>query len=319
MPILPQAEAFAFPAVTAGMATDYQQRLQPVIRYLERHYNQPLNLSEVAALAHLSPYHFHRIFKAVTGETLSDYLRRLRLEGAAGDLFYTKAPVLTVAMEYGFSSSQSLAKAFRQHFGLTPTRIRDCQELQELSLVLRSSKIGHRLRKLGHESAGAPAYTEAVFNSWSTEMKHQHFEPGLMAFIRVTGPYGQGYEAPCTRLHQWAQASGLGQCKCLFIYHDNPEITPAEHCRTDIGLLVPDGTQVPAGIELQPFAGGDYATIRKTVTEHDQYVSNWNELLGQVVAGGLECDDRFCFEWYHSFDLATGAADVSFCTAIRAG
>ncbi|SDI31950.1 AraC family transcriptional regulator [Ferrimonas sediminum] len=301
------------------MATDYLQRLQPVIRYLERHYNQPLNLSKVAALAHLSPYHFHRIFKAVTGETLNDYLRRLRLEGAAGDLFYTKAPVVNVAMEYGFSSSQSLAKAFRQYFGLTPTQIRDCQVLEELSQVLRSSKIGHRLRKPGHDSAAAVPYTGTVFNSWSTEMNHHHFEAGTMAFIRVTGPYGQGYEAPCTRLHQWAQASGLGQCKCLFIYHDNPEITPAEHCRTDIGLLVPQGTRVPQGVELQPFDGGDYATIRKTVSEHDQYVSSWNDLLGQVVAAGLECDDRFCFEWYHDVDLATGVADVSFCTAIRAG
>ncbi len=72
------------------MRVDYHQRLVPVIRYLEQHFNEPLNLPEVAALANLSPYHFHRTFKAVQGETLADFIRRLRLEAAADDLFKSK-------------------------------------------------------------------------------------------------------------------------------------------------------------------------------------------------------------------------------------
>ena len=60
------------------MSTDYHRRLQPVIRYLEQHYRDPPDLTTIAALASLSPYHFHRIFTAVTGETLAAYLRRLR-------------------------------------------------------------------------------------------------------------------------------------------------------------------------------------------------------------------------------------------------
>lgn len=69
------------------MKTDYHKRLLPVIRHLEAHFDEPLNLEEVAALAHLSPYHFHRIFKAVTGETLNEHLRRLRLEKVATSCF----------------------------------------------------------------------------------------------------------------------------------------------------------------------------------------------------------------------------------------
>ncbi len=64
------------------MKTNYHQKLKPVIRYLEQHYNTQLNLEDVARLALLSPYHFHRVFKAVTGETLNEYLRRLRLQQA---------------------------------------------------------------------------------------------------------------------------------------------------------------------------------------------------------------------------------------------
>ena len=87
----------------ATMKVDYQKRLLPVIRFLEANFNEPLNLVEVAALANLSPYHFHRMFKAVQQETLADFIRRLRLEAAAEELFKTKPPVLNVALDYGFS------------------------------------------------------------------------------------------------------------------------------------------------------------------------------------------------------------------------
>lgn len=65
------------------MKTDYHHRLRPVIRHLELHYAEPIDLHEMARLAAFSPHHFHRVFKAVTGETPAAYLRRLRLEAAA--------------------------------------------------------------------------------------------------------------------------------------------------------------------------------------------------------------------------------------------
>ena len=61
----------------------YHRRLRPVIRHLEQHYAEPIDLHEMARLAAFSSHHFHRIFKTVTGETQAAYLRRLRLETAA--------------------------------------------------------------------------------------------------------------------------------------------------------------------------------------------------------------------------------------------
>ncbi|PHJ42915.1 hypothetical protein AK965_04290 [Vibrio sp. PID17_43] len=82
------------------MRIDYHQRLIPVIRYLEQNFNEPLNLPEVAALANLSQYHFHRTFKAVQEETLADFIGRLRLEAAADELFKSKQSVLNIASPY---------------------------------------------------------------------------------------------------------------------------------------------------------------------------------------------------------------------------
>ncbi len=73
---------------------DYLQRLTPVIRYLEQHYAESVNLQQVAAIANLSPHHFHRIFKAVTGETLANHIKRLKLQNAAQHLFFLRSAAL---------------------------------------------------------------------------------------------------------------------------------------------------------------------------------------------------------------------------------
>lgn len=299
------------------MRVDYQKRLLPVIRYLEKNFNEPLNLPEVASLANLSPYHFHRTFKAVQGETLADFIRRLRLEAAADDLFKSKQPVLNIALEYGFSSSQSLAKAFKQHFGVTPSAFRDCENYQEFSLLARNSKIGHTLRKNGNEVNPSAPYTGSTPTTWSSTMETQNFAASKLAYIRVTGPYGEGYQEPSGRLYQWAGMKGLAGNTCIFIYHDNPEITPDEKCRTDICLMVPEDTQVPNGIELQDFPGGQYAVMRQHITDVSQYSKAWDELMSNVIESGIENDCRPCFELYHSYDPQTHHADVSFCTAIK--
>ncbi|WP_299793235.1 GyrI-like domain-containing protein [uncultured Shewanella sp.] len=299
------------------MRTDYQLRLKPVIRYLEQNFNQPLNLPEVAAKANISPYHFHRIFKAVTDETLAEYLRRLRLERIATDLFYKQISITELALNNGFSSSQSLAKAFKQRFGLTPSELRECESSEKLCQLMRNSKIGHTLRNIGNANELETPYHGDIDQQGRVTMETTTIEAGTLAYIRVTGPYGQGYEEAMKKLCLWAGAKGVDCENAIFIYHDNPEITPDEKCRTDICFRVPADTEVSGQVELQAFPGGSYASIRKTVKQVNEYGQAWNELMKQVVDTGLESDERPCFELYHSFDPKTYVSDVSFCTAIK--
>ncbi len=299
------------------MKTDYHQKLKPVIRYLEQHFNAPLNLEEVARMAALSPYHFHRVFKAVTGETLNEYLRRLRLQSAAQDLFYKKPSVIEVALEYGFSSSQNFAKAFRRHFDLSPTDIRDCRSMTRFYEMLQNSKIGNTVRKDGNADISSSAYTSPESKHRRITMERKQFEPGTLAYIRVNGPYGENYEQALDKLYQWAGAEGVADATCIFIYHDNPELTPPEKCRTDICLMVPDSVKVAGDVELQHFPGGEYGTLRKTITDKSQYGPAWNDHISQIVELGIEMDDRPCFELYHSYDAEKDIADVSFCSAIK--
>ena len=288
---------------------DYRARLRPAIRALEQ--DPELSLTEVAALACLSCYHFHRIFTAVTGESPGEMQRRLRLERAAVALRYGQAPVTSVALAAGFASSQAFAKAFRKQFAMTPGEVRSHPER------LPNSKIGHLESKHGHASEPAAGHDEGVSNERSFRMKTEQMSGRTLAYIRVTGPYGEGYGPVCQRLYQWAAARGLAESEWIFIYHDNPEVTAPALCRTDIGVTVPAGTSTQGEVETQLIPAGRYAQSRYLITDRSQYGALWQEHIGEVVAAGLEFSDGPCFELYHSMSDDPLRDDVSFCSSVR--
>lgn len=138
-----------------------------------------------------------------------------------------------------------------------------------------------------------------------------------LAYIRVTGPYGEGYDAVCHRLHQWAAPRGLEGGEWIFIYHDNPEVTPPAQCRTDIGISVPVGTRGAGEVEIQLIPAGRYAQSRYLITDRSQYGERWQEHIGDIVAAGLAFGDGPCFELYHSVSNDPLRDDVSFCSSVR--
>jgi AraC family transcriptional regulator len=89
----------------------------------------PPQLRELAAAAAVSPYHFHRIWRVLTGETVAETTLRLRLESAEELLRQDRATVTETALAVGFATPQSLARAFRRRLGMSP---RDHQRVQPL-------------------------------------------------------------------------------------------------------------------------------------------------------------------------------------------
>jgi len=95
-------------------------RLLKAIDFIESRLTEPLTSAEVAEAAHLSPYHFCRMFKALTGETATSYIRRRRLTEVARRLIDGEDRLLDLAVEYGFDSQAAFTRAFKRHFGVPP-------------------------------------------------------------------------------------------------------------------------------------------------------------------------------------------------------
>jgi AraC family transcriptional regulator len=136
--------------------TDYRKRIFRAMNYISRNIERSISLEEIAKEASFSMFHFHRIFKAVTGETVAGFTRRLRLELAANRLFSKQFDDITViAADCGFSSLQNFAKAFRRHFGMTPSDY-------------RISRIGNIKSKNGNAKSLDTLYNpDTDFNTYS--------------------------------------------------------------------------------------------------------------------------------------------------------
>jgi len=103
----------------------YLERVQRGVDYIEARLEQEIALEDVAKAAGVSQWHFQRIFKALTGETLKVYIRSRRLAGSLARLLGGRQRILEIALSAGFESQEAFARAFKQAFGLTPQEYRN--------------------------------------------------------------------------------------------------------------------------------------------------------------------------------------------------
>ena len=104
--------------------TDYQERIGRVTAYIHDHLADELDLNRLAEVAHLSPYHWHRVYHALHGETIAATVRRLRLHRASGYLANTTMAVAQIARKCGYPNAQSFTRAFGSAYGMSPAHYR---------------------------------------------------------------------------------------------------------------------------------------------------------------------------------------------------
>ncbi|MEX0313390.1 MAG: helix-turn-helix domain-containing protein, partial [Allomuricauda sp.] len=102
----------------------YQQKLNKVVEYIHNHLDEKIEIKTLAELSHFSPYHFHRITRALLREPIGSYISRIRLETAAKMIRYSESSIEQISYHVGYETPSSLTKAFRQHFGTTPSNYR---------------------------------------------------------------------------------------------------------------------------------------------------------------------------------------------------
>ncbi len=99
-------------------ARDYHRRIDLVIAHIGAHLDDPLDLDALAAVACFSPYHFHRIYRSVMGETAAETMRRLRLHRASGEIIQSTTPVARIARRAGYGSVAAFTRAFTSAYGV---------------------------------------------------------------------------------------------------------------------------------------------------------------------------------------------------------
>ena len=238
--------------------TAYSERIRRVADYLAGHLDEELDLDTLASVACFSPYHFHRVYRALLGETVNETVRRLRLNRAAIDLLDRELSIERTARRAGYASQAAFTRAFRAEYGEPPARYRGRREA-ESGLERPAYRV---------ELVELPALRVATIeNRGDYRLANRSFER-LMTIAATTGLL-----TPATRT--------------IGIYRDDPESVPAAELRSAACITVPDDWTPSEELKEGRVEGGRYARIVHTgpytelETAYDWLYRTWLPTSGQ--------------------------------------
>jgi len=111
------------------------KKIATVIQYILTNLNEELTLETLSSIANYSPFHFQKLFKHAVGESPKQYIIRLRLENAAHSLFIHRYRSITeIALDSGFASGATFARAFRNYFGISADAYRKLSHKEKIDL-----------------------------------------------------------------------------------------------------------------------------------------------------------------------------------------
>ena len=219
-------------------AEQYQRQLDAVTDYIYAHLDDDLSLDRLADVSGFSPYHWHRIYRAVRGETAAQTVRRLRLERAATMLAQNAWPLERIARRAGFTSADAFSRAFQRAYDRTPGRF-------------RSDRAG------GPNGTGGSRPDAESPTPYPVRVEER--PERRLAVAEHRGSYmgiGRAFARVVDRM-------GLRK-PMVAIYEDDPDAVPEAALRAVAGAVVGPEAEVPEDLETRVVPAGRYAVMRYT-------------------------------------------------------
>ncbi|MEH6451502.1 MAG: GyrI-like domain-containing protein [Psychromonas sp.] len=286
------------------MNKEYKARIERVTQYIEANISNNISLTEVAKVSCFSPYHFHRIFTAIVGETVNDYIVRRRLERAINSLiFKTELSITQVAFDNGFSSSANFSKSVKLYFGFSPSEIRDPEKI-------KNSKIGKIYSKYGKVFTPYDLYPNRITNEVmnkpylkDTNMKIEVRELDSQRVCTVASQRGYEPEAiydAWDKLIDWATSNGIEKekQKCFAFAFDNPTVTPVDKCRYDASIVIDHSIKVNLPFISSEIPQGKYAVLYFKGTPEETIKAQLSIYSDWLPDSGFEPDNFPMLEHY---------------------
>jgi AraC family transcriptional regulator len=283
--------------------SEYARRIDRVIDHLRGNLHRQVKLGELAKVACFSEFHFHRIFGAVSGETLNTFTNRLRLEKAARLLRYSDKSLTDIALDCGFSSSATFSRAFRSGYDTSPSQFRKSGEIKKSKICKELFSAHEYLLPMtaGEKRVAFPVRLIDV-------------PERQVAYIRVTNAFEmERVLAALKTLIEWAKSQNIFSQGTLFgMSADDPHVTPKHLYRYEVCLASSLPFKVMDGMSKLKMPAMRYAAtrisgdIRKVATATDYLFRGWliNSDYEPEHAPGLEVflDKENATDWSH-FEL----------------
>ena len=280
---------------------DYKNRINRVFQYIDDNLNSDLSLNTVSEIACFSPFHFHRIFKMITQETLNEYVTRRRVEKSASNLMHRNTGVGEISLKYGFNDISTFTRTFKKFYGVSPMEFRK----QNSNKV---SKICQLESKNGQKYSDNEKYICVMDNlkEWTkmnAKIEIRRMPKMKLAYLSSIGPQNLG--AAYQQLIRWARPKGLvnEQAKMLTIYHDSFKITEPNKVRMSACITlqasIETDLETDSGVGLTSIEEGKFIVGRFEIGL-EEFEKSWTGLFIWMNENGYKKADRNPFEMYHN-------------------
>lgn len=296
--------------------TDYRNRMNRVFEFIDNNLAADLSLQTIAEIAYFSPFHFHRVFKFITGETLNEYVTRQRIEKSALDLLHKSITVTEIAHKYGFGDISSYSRTFKRYFGASPTEFKKQNPN-------RHSKIRQLESKNGQVYPDYEKYICIIdhLKNWihmNAKIEIKEMPEMHLAYVSSMGT--QNLESAFKKLMQWATPLGLmdHRTKMITRYHDSFKVTRADKVRMSASILLDQPIETEGEVGLVTMEAGTCITGRFEIGL-DEFEKSWTGLFIWMNENGHKKADREPFEIYHNNfnEHPDRKAIVDFCIPIE--
>jgi len=263
----------------------YRELVLRAVAHIHASLNEALDSAALGKREGLAPLHFHRIFRGLIGETPLEMHRRLRLERAAWALVQTEQPVTRLAFEAGYETHESFTRAFAAAFGASPSEFRARTRNNPTSWGAATASAlaapsGVHFTP-GESAAPIPLHREEPAMNVSV----QHLPEKRVIAAAHRGPYNT-ISAAFARLDGGLKQGGIPFEACLemvALYYDDADAVPAAELRADAGVVVREGTAVPAGLHLVSIPAGVYAATLYQ-GPYERLADAWARFMGGWLA-----------------------------------
>ncbi len=229
----------------------YTAKLNVITEFINNNFDKKIAISELAKLSSFSPFHFHRITKAILKEPIGSYLSRIRLEHAAKMISYSSTPIESIAYDVGYETPSSLSKQFKNHFGISPTEYRKGKILRKKSLKIMDLKLNIKKPKI------------------------ITLENSQCIYVKMQGEYNN-----LDFGNAWKKLWSVVKSQKLFtagiehigIPFDDPEVTDSSKIRYDACLVIHKEAKPDGEVGIKTLKGGKFAMFHYTGSY--QYLSS---------------------------------------------
>ncbi|MER0483061.1 AraC family transcriptional regulator [Streptomyces sp. Edi2] len=246
------------------------ERLNQAMEHIESQLDQEIDVARLAQTAVTSEYHFRRLFSALAGIPLSEYIRRRRLTVAGAEVLAGERTLLDVAMRYGYGSGEAFARAFRGMHGVGPgearrtgATLRSQPRMSFRLIVEGSSSMRYRIvEKEGFRVVGKKARVPLV---------HAGVNPAIAEFIRGIGP------ETLQRITALSDQEPDG----IIAVSDQLDPSRAEGTELDYYHGVVTGAEVPEDMDALPVPAGMWAVFESSGSFPQALQFMWRDVFTQ--------------------------------------